>query len=91
MAQGKNTPTHIDLARGDAAFVVREGGGYELFLPEKAGDSPVPPAHLMLIGLAFGFEDKRLRAVLAKIIEERRRDQNPRSDAAGDVDPGAGH
>ena len=70
MAQNK-TPTRIDLAPGDAALVVREDGKCELFIPDTE-DAPLPPSHVMLTGFAVGFEDERLRDVLARIIEERR-------------------
>jgi hypothetical protein len=71
MAQGKKAPTHIDLAPGDAALVVRESGEMEMFIPDS-GDASMPPSHVMLTGFAVGFEDERLRDVLARIIEERR-------------------
>ena len=71
MAQGKKAPTRIDLAPGDAALVIREGGGHELFMPDS-GEALMPPSHVMLTGFAVGFEDERLREVLARIIEERR-------------------
>ena len=72
MAQGKKTPTRIDLAPGDAAFVIRGNGGLELIMPDADADDPMPPSHVMLTGFAVGFEDERLRDVLARIIEERR-------------------
>lgn len=76
MAQGKKTPTHIDLASGDAALVVRENGEMEFFIPDS-GDAPLPQSHVMLTGFAVGFEDERLRDVLARIIEERRIREKP--------------
>jgi hypothetical protein len=78
MAQGKKTPTRIDLTPGDAALVVREDGKCEPFIPDM-GDAPVPPSHVMLTGFAVGFEDERLRDVLARIIEERRIPEQPRN------------
>lgn len=41
-------------------------------MPDKYGNDRMPPSHVMLTGFAVGFEDERLRDVLAKIIEERR-------------------
>jgi hypothetical protein len=72
MAQGKKTPTHIKLAPGDAAFIIRGNGETEMIVPATDADAIVPTTHLMLTAFAIGFEDERLRDVLAKIIEERR-------------------
>ena len=42
-----------------------------------ACNDPMPPSHVMLTGFAVGFEDERLRDVLARIIEERRIREQP--------------
>lgn len=68
---GAKTPAGIDLAPGDAAIVIREGGEMELFVPQTEGDEIVPPDHVLLAGFAMAFHDERLRDLLAKIIGEK--------------------
>jgi hypothetical protein len=70
MARAK-TPTSIDLAPGDAGFVIREGGELDLFIPQTEGDESVPPDHVVLAGFAMAFHDERLRDLLAQIIGEK--------------------
>ena len=65
------TPASIDLAPGDAGFVIREGGERELFMPQTEGDESVPADHVILAGFAMAFHDERLRDLLAKIMGEK--------------------
>jgi hypothetical protein len=64
-------PSHIDLAPGDVALVIRKDGELEMFLPTE-GDEPFSPAHLMLVAFGLGYTDERLKDLLGQILQEKK-------------------
>jgi hypothetical protein len=69
--EDEKKPTHIDLAPGDVALVVRKDGELEMFLPME-GDEPLSPAHLMLTAFGLGYTDERLKDLLGQILREKK-------------------
>ena len=64
--------TRITLGPKDAAFVLREDGKMNLFLPSRDDSEEIPDDELALTAFAAAFHDDRVREVLWKILNENR-------------------
>ncbi|MGA7178893.1 MAG: hypothetical protein WBX11_04805 [Thiobacillaceae bacterium] len=68
---GTKGMTQLKLGPKDAAFVLREGGGVKLVLPQRDGNEEVPPDEVALVGFAAAFRDDRVRDLPGQILREK--------------------
>lgn len=64
----------IELAPGDAAFIIRADGTPRLFMPHTDENENLAEHHVLLaaFALGYGLQDQRLFGLLAELMEEKR-------------------